>query len=250
MSNFIANSQAYNIKAENEISVILSNFSTEYVFGVIEDILQNRYKNFDTIPKPNYVISFENNFKNLLDIYPSDKDNILYVREETYKEIIDRICKEFQIEVRYDETVDFFTLAKYLYDFFISNYNAYVSLFFSTIITREKDGIYQALHLEENKKSKDSSTIYNKKLYNDPKLALINANLTKVINYIASVEFNMETILNFVYANNIIVTNLFLQHIFPQVSFFQSAYRSLLQNPQLYPQVITSVHLDIQKPHP
>lgn len=247
MSSFTANSQAYNIQAENEVAVLLSNFSTEYVFGVIQDILAQRYASFDILPKPNLVISFEQNFKAFLAQYPSDKDNILQVREDTYKEIIELICKEFKMDIRYDETVDFFTVAKYIYDFFISNYNSYVSLFFSKIITREKDGIYQALHLEDTKKSKDVSTLYNKKLYTDPKMALINANLTKVIGYISQVEFDMETILNYIYGNNIIATNIFSQHVFPQVSFFQSAYCSLLQNPEIYPLVITAIRLEIQR---
>jgi hypothetical protein len=247
MSSFIANSQAYNIQAENEVAVLLSNFSTEYIFGIIQDILADRHKNFDVLPKPNLVVSFEANFKTLLAQFPSDKDNILQVRDQTYQEIIELICKEFQMDIRYDETIDFFTTAKFIYDFFISNYNVYAALFFSRIIMREKDGIYQALHLEETKKSKDSSTIYGKKLYSDPKIALINANLTKVIGYISQVEFSMETILNYIYGNNIIATNLFLQHIFPQVSFFQSAYCSLLQNPEIYPLVITEIRLALQR---
>jgi hypothetical protein len=247
MSSFIANSQAYNIQAENEVAVLLSNFSTNYIFGVIQDILADRHTSFDILSKPNLVISFESNFKSALSQYPSDRNNILQVRDQTYREIIDLICKDFQMEIRYDETVDFFTTAKYIYDFFISNYNSYVSLFFSKIITREKDGIYQSLHLEETKKSKDSTTLYNKRLYNDPKIALINSNLTNVIGYITQVEFSMETILNYIYGNNVIATNLFMQHIFPQVSFFQSAYCSLLQNPALYPLVITAIRLEIQR---
>jgi len=247
MSSFTANSQAYNIQAENEVAILLSNFSTEYIFGVIQDILSERHRSFDILPKPNLVISFEANFKTLLAQFPSDRDNILQVRDQTYREIIELIAREFQMEIRYDETVDFFTTAKYMYDFFISNYNAYVSLFFSKIIAREKDGIYQALHLEETKKSKDITTLYNKKLYNDPKIALINSNLTKVIGYITQVEFSMETILNYIYGNNIIATNLFLQHLFPQVSFFQSAYCSLLRNQEIYPLVITAIRLEIQR---
>jgi hypothetical protein len=57
----------------------------------------------------------------------------------------------------------------------------------------------------------------------------------------------METILNYIYGNNVIATNLFMQHVFPQVSFFQSAYCSLLQNPALYPLVITAIRLEIQR---
>lgn len=247
MSSFIANSQAFNIQAENEVAVLLSNFSTEFVFGIIQDILAARHRSFDTLPKPNLVVSFESNFKVMLTQFPSDKANILEVRDRTYQEIIDLICKEFQMEIRYDETTDLFSIARFIYDFFISNYNSYVALFFSKVITREKDSIYQSLHLDETKKSKDSTTIYSKKLYGDPKIALINANLTNVIGYISQLEFPMETILNCVYGNNVIATNLFLHHIFPQVSFFQSAYCSLLRNPELYPLVITAVRLEIQR---
>jgi len=247
MSSFIANSQAYNIQAETEVSTILSNFSTEYIYGVITDILQQRHTTFEATSKPNLIISYEDIFKTLLVQYPSDKDNIIYVRDETYKEIIDIISKEFGLEVKYDETVDLFILAKFIYDFFISNYNIYISSFFSNIIIKEKDGIYQALSLDADKKSKDTSTIYSKKTYSDPKIGLINAQLTKVIGYMSQMDITMETILNYVYGNNIIITNLFTQHVFPNTSLYQSAYCALLGNPHIYPLIITSIRLEIQR---
>lgn len=247
MGSFLNNSQAYTLQAQNEVSVLLSNFSTDYVFNVIEDILQSRYNRFDSLQKPNLVLSFEDNFKTLLIQYPDDKENIHYVRQETYKEIIGLISKEFQFEVRYDDSTDLFTLASCIYDFFVANYNPYISFFFSKIITKEKDGIYNALKLEEQRKSKDSTTIYNKKLYNDPKMALINANLTRVLDYLMAVDFDAATILSSIYGNNVDVVNMFMNHVFPYNSLYKSAYCSLLKVPEIYPLIITAIRLHVQR---
>lgn len=247
MGSFLSNYQSAVIQSENEAASMMSNFSTEYITGVITDLLDDSFTSFSIQPKANFVLSYESNFKEALSMYPADKDNILKVRDDTYKEIIGLISKKFNIDVLYDEDLDPFSLAHYMYDFFISNYDIYICLFFSTYIAKEKDGLYDALHLENNKKSKDISTIYNKKMYSDYKIAIINANLDKVIGYISTIDLDMQTILEYIYFTDQYVIKLFTEHLHPQYDLFQSSFVPIIKNPNIYPMVSTSIKLNLQR---
>lgn len=247
MGSFLSNYQSAVIQSENEAASMMSNFSTEYINGVITDILEDRFNTFSINPKPNFVLSYEANFKEALSMYIADKDNIMKVREDTYKEIINLISKAFNIDVLYDEDLDSFSLARYMYDFFISKYDIYICLFFSNYIIREKDGLYEALHLDDNKKSKDISTIYNKKMYSDYKIAIINANLDKVISYISTIDFDMQTILEYIYFTDQYIIKLFTEHLHPQYDLFQSAFIPIINNPSIYPLVSTDIKLNLQR---
>jgi hypothetical protein len=248
LGSFLSNYQSAVIQSENEAASMMSNFSTEYIIGVITDLLDDRFNTFSIQPKPNFVLSYEANFKEALSLYPADKDNITKVREDTYIEIINLIAKKFNINIVYNEDLDSFSLARYMYDFFISNYDTYLCLFFSTYITREKDGLYEALHLENSKKSKDISTIYNKKMYSDMKIAIINANLDRVIGYISTIDFDMQTMLEYIYINtDQYIIKLFTEHLQPQYDLFQSAFVPLLQNQNIYPSISTYIKLNLQR---
>lgn len=247
IGSYLANQQAFNIQSETEVAVILSNFSTDYIYGAINDMLKERTSTFTNMSRPNYVMGLEASFKEMLDAYPSDRDNILATRDKTYEEIMNIIAKSFNLELSYDETIDKFSMASYMYDFFVSNYDQYLCQFFSRFISREKEGLYAALCLDESKKSKDISTIYNRKTYVDQKMAIINANLDKVIGYISNLDFDMNTILNFIYPDKPETVSLFLNHVKPMVDFFQSAYVGLLQNPMVYPLARTSIMLELQR---
>lgn len=247
MGSFLNNQQAYNIHAENEASVILSNFNTSYIHGVIEDLLQERLTKFDSDTKPNFVLSYEMAFKEMLQTHPEDVLNINYTRDTTYEEIMNIIAKAFDMELLYDDSLDKFTLASWMYDFFISNYDAYVCQFFSRFITKERDGLYTALGLDADKKSKDVSTIYNKKQYDDAKMAIINANLERAIGYVKQLDFPIEQVLSFIYTDRPEVVNLFMNHLRPNVDFFKSSYSSLLDNPMVYPLAMVMIKLDLQR---
>ena len=49
MLNFLMNDKVYEIQANNQISVILSQFDSGYVMDIVEDTLTSLFNNFDTI---------------------------------------------------------------------------------------------------------------------------------------------------------------------------------------------------------
>lgn len=245
MSSFIANTNSYNITTENEISVILSHFEPEYVFNIIRDNISQRFK-YNQLGMPNIVASFESYFKQLISTY-TDVDTINQIQEkrlETYKEIISILCSEFQFSFNYEEIQDYYSSAFYLYSFLVSDFSINLVSFFSNFIIKERNNIYESLKLNDMKKNKDNSTLYNKKIYKNSKLAIINANLDYVIDNICVFDITLSDILNNIYVDKNIVK--FLEtSILPVQDFFKYAYVPVIQS-VLKPMLLTDIRLYIQ----
>ena len=242
---YLANARAYNIQNENEVSTILGNFNTHFIYGVMEDILQQQSTQFINQTRTNFVSAFETNFKQMENTYPGDIGNIRQVRDDVYCQIMDIIAKRFNLQLSYDQDMDKYALAYYLFDFFISNYNIYACSFFSSFICREKDSLYEALNFEDVKRSKDVSTVYNKRMYSDEKIAVISANLNTAIGFINNKDFTMEEILETIYNPDIVA--LFSEYVNPTIDFYQSTFVPLINNELIYPLAATQIKLDLQR---
>lgn len=241
--------KAYYQQAEGELSVILSNFDTNYIYGTVEDLIDERNNEFVLEPKANYVSSLESVFKDMMATYSSDKENIMFVRQQTYREIIRIISLKTGIRVFYDEdNTDIFALSKYLYDLTISEYDLSVFNFLFNYIMTQKDYIYNALDMEKLKKNKDITTLYNRQLYMFPKLAIVNANLDQCVKMISNMEFSVEQFLGFVYYNRQhTAMNFLINHIDSSADLYNILVKPLCDNPYTYAPMITSVKLEIQK---
>ena len=245
MNEFITNSQIYTIATENEISNILSHFNSAYVMDVINDNLNTRLS-YTMIPNPNIVNSFEVNFRNLLSNYSFESESIKTVRENTYKEIINTLCAYYNLQFNDTDDIDYFVAAAYLYEFLVSNFIGSLTTFFCSFIISEKDALYSSLGLENLKKNKDSSTTYNKKIYQDQKLAIINSNINIVLDQIASYDITLYDILRTVYPNREI--NNFLEGIISDnENFYKTVYISLLNDEYNRPNLITNIRLALQQ---
>lgn len=246
MSSFIANSSAYNITTENEIAVILSHFNTEFVFDIIKDNISQKFNSYQ-INIPNVVVSFEQYFKQLQMIYdnPTDRINIENTRIETYKEVLYILGNEFNLEIDFENIQDYYSTAFYLYDLLVSGFNNHVIEFFTNYIIKEKNGIYDLLNLGELKKNKDTSTIYNKKIYKNTKLAVINANLEYVVDAMSAFDITFNMILNTVYQDKNMV-KMIESVIAPRVDFFKGSYIGIMRS-NIRPILLTNIRLEIQK---
>lgn len=248
MSQILSNNTDYSQVSQNELSCMLGQFESSYIYSILDDNFEGRFDNRFITYMANLVQACENNFKNMQDIYPMDHDNIRYVRDKTYEEIIEYICRKYGFEISrdIDQIADNFTLAYYLYDFLISNFSSNITLFFSRFIIREKDSIYEALNLDEAKKSKDSSTLYYKKtIESDPKMALINAHLNQALDLVLGFDITFEDILYIVYPRSI--ADLILTNIVPTDTFYKDNYCRAILNPELAPLFNTYIRLEIQK---
>lgn len=248
MSSFNANLMEYNIITENELAQILSQYDTNYVFSVVDDALKSRFLSVPIVStRPNAVSAWEQNFKALQAYYGSEGNSqISSVRQDTYMEIIDTICKEFGLEFTTDETVDIYSAALYLYDFLVCRFSENMINFFTNYIYKERNTIFNALDMADLKKNKDSSTIYSKKIYKDNKLAIINANIDTVMNYICTIDIPFDTVIYNVFGMNSDLAN-YILNIISSIDndFFIRAYGSLL-NTDIRSEIITAVRIKLK----
>lgn len=237
-------SRALRIQAENEVAVILSNFSTEYIYNVIQTTIQNRRNDFLGTDIVNFVSSLEEAFKGMEIQFPFDAGNIKEIRDRTYAEIIDFIAEEFQLEPVYQENEDKYTLAYYLYDFFISRYDSLMLQYFMSVIHDEKDNLYNWLVNNHTTQGNDISTHFNKNLYKDDKLVIIAANLTKVIGWIYSLDIGMEQVFSRVYNHEVMI--FLTDHLKPVSNFLKSTYKSVLEKQALYDKASVLLKIKLQ----
>ena len=140
--------------------------------------------------------------------------------------------------------MDLYSAAFYLYDFFVANFNTNLITFFYNYIVRERAEIYDALNLVEFRKNKDSSTIYGKKIYKDIKIAIINANIDRVIQYICGFDIRLSDIFSIVYAQKDLAY--FMSTLVGDAGdFFNKFYVEIL-NSAIRPILITNIRLAIQ----
>lgn len=236
----------YKIISENELSMVLSNFNTEYIFSVLNMNIQNRFNCYQ-LNMPNIVGSFEQNFKVIMtSCVDSDLvEKTKQVREETYKEIISILCKTFGLQFINNDIIDYYSIAYHLYAFLVSDFKSNIVNFFTNFIIKEKNSLYESLKLNSLKKSKDTSTIYNKKLIKNQKLAIINTNLEYVIDNICCFDISYDALLNIIYQDKNLIK--FIQTFaLPIQDFFKVNYCSVMQS-TMRPALITEIRLEIQK---
>lgn len=243
--------KAYSLVAEGELSTILSNFNSSYTYDVVDDLMKERYNSFSVIPKPNFVDELEYSFKQLLDQFPSDKDNIMYTRNNTYLEIIRRISTNSGVQFNLEDidSIDIRYLASIIFDLFISNYDNYVFKFLYNFIVNQKDFIYNQLDLVKNKKSKDISTMYNRQYYSNDVLAIISARLYSCIDFITALDFDPRITLSYIYtsADEIVRMNYLLQYIDSSADLFSILIKPILTNDLISPSLVNSVKMELQK---
>lgn len=247
MSSFNSNFMAYNIVTENELSQVLSQYDTNYVIDVVEDAMKSRYNEVPIVStRPNVVYAWEQNFRGYQAYYGSDSAaQIAEVRTETYNEIISTICKEFNLNFTIDDAIDLYSAASYLYDFLVCKFSDNMVSFFANYICKEKNTIFDALNMNELRKNKDTSTIYNKKIYKDNKLAIINANIDMALSYISSIDIPFYTIVYTIFGANSDVANYILSIISSEDNnFYHKAYTDLL-NTDIRAEIITAIRIKI-----
>lgn len=242
----MGNNEPYRISNEYNVSRILAHFDSNYIMHVIEDKLDN-INYISSIIEPNFVGAFETNFKLMEQEFVGDSQNIRVIREEIYREIINILCNKFNLEFNtVDDTIDVFTAAYYLYDFLICNRNNILVDFFTKFIINNKDMIYNTLNINEYRKNRDSSTIYGKRVYADPKYAIISANIPLIINYISTLDIRLYNIFQSIYIEPKLVQ--FLDNAFADKgNFFKDHYCAAINNIEIQPVIITNIRLLLQR---
>lgn len=234
------NDQIYNLVAEGEVAELLSQFNSSYIMDLIDNSINNRFAYNPTVSNPNIVNSFEINFKDMLDRFPTDAENIMSIRNETYLNIINKICSSFNVQYIGDNP-DCYILAYNLYDLFVSGYSKNIINFFSSYIFTNANDLYNAIGLERYKKTKDSSSNYIRKLYNDNILSIIIARIKEVIYYISGFDIDFYTYLSFNYTPAL--RDYLYSNVQPCGNIFKDEFCKVVNNPA----VLTEIRIAIQR---
>ena len=248
MLDFMINNKVYELQANNQLSIILSQFDAEYIINIVDDTLQRQFNTFDLIGPPNAVTACEDLFQEYYNTYPAEHDNIDDVRNQLYRETIARICKWMGLTFNENQNVDIYTLARYMYDFYVAKFNKYLVEFYDRYLDAEKDFIYTSFYLEELSKSKDVSSAYSKMTFSsDRAIALIVANIQYVLSHLKDMPVTDDYIYRTIYHDENIV-NLFTANVVSNNGIF-NLFNRILFNPYLYSTVITHIRMAIQMSH-
>lgn len=243
------NSQAYNINLENEVSVLLSHFETDFVLNVLRNNVETRIK-YNSLVRPNLVSSFEQSFKEMRENYPASSDEIAFVRNQTYVEIIEELCKIHNLRFNAPDMIDPFTGAFYLYKFLVCDFQANIENFFIQILLREKEQILLQLGLIEEVKSKkirDRAVVYNGTVvYKDPYMTMLATHLVNIIPLLSNMDITLRDIIMSIPIEGVIKE--FLSNtVADSGDFYKSYYIGSLANPDFGPYILGSINLQLQE---
>lgn len=187
----------YFVVSTKEAASIISRFTPEMVQDTVEEVLQNKYRNY-SMTLANIVESIETNYRLAQSGIPEYSTEVASQRNDTYLQIINMVCSAHQLRYLPKEGEDIYSAAYYIYDFLISKFNLYLINFFVNYINREKNMIYENLELAA--KRKDASS-YSKKLYknSNSKLATIHANLEYVLENVCVYDIEFDDFLELAY---------------------------------------------------
>ena len=243
----INNKVIANINTDKALASVLSNFDSNYITHIVSDSLEMKFRPYsNSLPG---IYSIESTFNNLLNNIeePDARQNILEVRENTYLEIIDIICKYYDIQFNPSEDIDLYSAVYWIYNFFVSNFTNTILNFNINYILKEKDGLYSYLNLDKNKKDKDSTTIYSKKVCSsDEKISIIHANIETVLDAISSFDIGFQNLVLYSIGNNEQLTSFLISSIVDLNDVFKYHFASLLQT-QYRADIITCIKLGLQQ---
>lgn len=248
MLDFLINNKEYEIKANNQLSVILSQFDATYIMDIIEDTLSHQLNSFSLTGPPNAVESFEMMFKELYENYPTDHTNIDDSRVEVYREIINAICRHMGLSFQETEWTNLYTVAYYLYDFYVAHLNNYLVTFYDRYIQSEKDNLYANYRLEGLEKKKDMGSNYVHYAFGDDEtIALIVSNLPLVLQNLKQMPITDEYVYRTIYGSqNEPIVQMLVQSIVSRSSVF-GIFNMILFNERLYPTIVTHIRMAIQQ---
>ena len=245
MSSFNANLQIFNVMTENELAKVLSHYNSEFIFSVVDLAMKARFQNVPIAGLPNVVGAWEQNFKAIISQYGSESVELVnQVRNDTYDEIINMICKEFGLNFTIDDSIDKYSAAFHLYNLFVCCFMDNMITFFANYIYKERANIYESLELSELKKNKDTSTIYGKKMYKDMKLAIINANIDMVVREISATDIPFQAIISLICGNNSELKKYYLTIVSAESDFFSKVYVPVLRS-DIRSEILTSIRFKL-----
>lgn len=236
------------IDTDAGIGTILSHFSTEYINHVVEDSLNMKYRPFMYGAMPNMVDVLERQFLAIDNNAKDYTEKTMQVRFETYQEIIQKICKYYNLHFAGDfdsiSPEEIYAITRTIYDVFISHFTEYMIDFFVSYIVDNADSIANYLRLDETSVKPKESGVYNSEDYIDPKYILIHANINQVIYNMAAYDISLETLLNYFLKNSVAAQISSLLEDCGDI--YKNYYACYILDQRYAPGVLTNIKLQLQ----
>lgn len=242
---FQYNPAVTNVNIDNQLAGILSQFEDDYIMDVISDALENRFRLYD-LPAPNIVAAYEMQFKTLTDGFSSYTEEIMETRNRVYYNIIYKICDYYGITFNNTSETDIYSAAYWLYDFLVSNFTKHLIDFYVTFIITERDSIDSAFGISGLRRENDVVYSYSKRLFADPKLAAIHANLEYVISQMSETDVDLWRILTYAYSYNNSISSYIYGLIADNGNFFKTQYESYVINSKMSADILTYIKMNLQ----
>lgn len=235
----------YEILTDGDLANILYYFQPEYVIDAVNGNLNNIFRPFN-MNMSNIVSSYEINFNARLEQYPGAAEEINKARTEAYNTIIKTICNYFNIMINTESSSDIYTVAYYLYEFFISNFTHNLILFFSSFMMNEKDNLVNYF-ISNGQIKKSNTSAYVKKLVMDQNLGLLLYNTGTILSGLVSQDISINDIIDFVYGKNTDTAILLNNTVLDRGDFYKSFFCKYIIDQNTFPTLVTMIRLDIQQ---
>lgn len=235
-----------NINIDNQLAGILSQFSDDYILDVVEDSLESRFRLYD-LPMPNVIASYETNFRQISNGFPSNNDEVAQTRTRVYTNIINKVCDFYDLQYANNDDVDIYAIAYWLYDFLVSNFTNNLINFYVYYLIEDRVALDASLALSQMRRENDVVYSYSKRLFKDPKIAAIHANLEYVIDQIDTFDISLRDVINYVYIGRPEIAAFISSNIADTQNFFKNHYESYLSNSKHAADILVYIKLGLQQ---
>lgn len=243
---FSYNSANLKVNSDLQLANILDKFNYEYISDVIDSSLENIFIQKSQLP--NVVYGYEINFNNLLDGFTGNADEIQLKRYNIYTDIINKVCDFYNLEFTGNlESMDIYTVAYSLYDFFVSNFFDNMIRFFTMYIVYERDNIMNNFkEIRTMKKDNENIVQYSKQLFKNESLAYIYSNIEYVISNITTFDIPLQDIINYT-ATDRVLGEFLSSILLDKRNFFRDKYCSFILNENFVADNIIAIKSELQK---
>ena len=244
--SFISNNAEFGIVSDSEIIAIISNFSDDMIMDIVRQNAENKFRPYQYYIG-NLPMAMESVFKSNNENYPDFFSETNERRTQIYSNILQYLCSLHNLSLNIDENTDLYSLTYFLYDFTISRFTIHIINFFANYIIQEADSLFNYLNLSELKKSKDNSSIYSKKIFeNNTKLSIIHANIESVIDAICGFDIEIARLI-YITTQDKNITSLLTSNISDMNNLFRLLFVTYIRDPRYRSTIITLVRLRLQE---
>lgn len=137
------------IYTDSMLGSILRDYSTDSIVDIINESISNFRIQAIPTTLPNLVTISEAKYNDILANFPMERDVIINTRLDTYKAIVKTISDRCDLGYDIQTDNDIYTVAYYLYDIFVSNFQKYIVDFYASYIANEAKDIMAHIPKEE-----------------------------------------------------------------------------------------------------